>query len=135
MNNLLGGPQFVADDLAVACSHVCAEFGDEPAQHWKPSGWYSIEVLCRLFEMTSPPLGQMSLEPAREDDFHLLAGTDMYHGILVNKNDDHWVCIVPHHGHVFYVDSVHAPTEIDMSDFKRSLELFPASFIIEKDSL
>jgi hypothetical protein len=120
VNNLIGGPQFIDQNLESAGSQVCAEYGEPRSMHMSSNGWYSHSVLAKLFDVTSPPLGHLFLRPATESDYHIVLACDDYYGLLVNKGNVHWASIVLHAraGKLFYVDSCYFPTVINLMDLK-----------------
>jgi hypothetical protein len=132
VNNLIGGPQFIDQDLEGACEAVCLDTGDDVRQHIAPQGWYSMSVLASLIDMTVPPLGQLLLKPCAAEAYHLMLQGDDYYGCLVNQRNLHWACVVKHNGRLFYVDSCYYPTEIDFPDFQGILRSYPMTFLIEK---
>ena len=63
LNNLCGGPQFVDDDMVVACSQVLAETGEEENDHRSGHGWYSHSVLARVVQNFVPPAMRLLTGP------------------------------------------------------------------------
>jgi hypothetical protein len=133
LNNMLQGPQFVEADIQLACVQVCSEIGEPASQHMAPRGWYSHSVLASLLDLTVPPIGTLLLEPADQTAYDSLLG-DAFHGMLLNLQNRHWVCIVKEQGHLFYVDSCNEPVTIDRHDFNQIIAKYPMSFLIEKRS-
>ena len=133
VNNLVGGPQYVDRDLDQACSEVAAELGEPLSLHCGRAGWYSISVLAKLFDMTSPCQFVLSSSPAQPDMYEGLLLDDGLIGILVNIANVHWVCLCKHAGKVFYVDSCYAPTVVDASEFGRILTQHPMSFHVSRN--
>jgi hypothetical protein len=134
VNNLMGGPQFIDGDLEAAGEAVCIDTGEPRKLHIAANGWYSLEVLARLLDMTNPPVGQLLLRPCNAGAYSAICNGEQYRGCLVNLRNRHWVCIVPHNGHVFYVDSLHAPVTITEDDFGSILDKFPMTFLVERHS-
>ncbi len=132
VNNLLGGPQFVDEDLQVACDLSCVEYSDDPALHRGSGGWWSVEVIARLFDMTNPPLGQILLANAVPGDFDRVMSSDDFYGFLVNLRNQHWICLPVHNDLLWHVDSKFAPTRISREDFNSILKKFPRCFLVEK---
>jgi hypothetical protein len=134
VNTLIGGPQFIDGDLVTASEAVCIETGDPREWHIAEKGWYSLEVLACLFDMTSPPLGQLLLRPCTARFYEAIRAGVQYYGCLVNQCNAHWVCIVPHNGALFYVDSFYTPVSIDLQDFVAILRKYPMTFLFERPS-
>eukprot|EP00930_Biecheleria_cincta_P083115 TRINITY_DN7274_c0_g1_i2.p1 TRINITY_DN7274_c0_g1~~TRINITY_DN7274_c0_g1_i2.p1 ORF type:complete len:320 (-),score=36.11 TRINITY_DN7274_c0_g1_i2:15-836(-) len=134
VNNLLGMPQFLDEDLARTAADLCAETGEPLFRHISARGWYSIDVMTRLFDITAPPLGRVLLRPCVPGDYRCLMETDLYYGILVNHNGRHWVCILRHNGFLWYVDSVYMPRSITHDEFQEILLMYPRSYLVEKHS-
>ena len=56
LSNIFGGPQFLADNMVVACNQVLAEVvSDDVEEHVKRGGRYSHSVLARVLQNTVPP--------------------------------------------------------------------------------
>ena len=55
LNNLVGGPQFVPDDLERACAQVVAESGEPVTDHATSTGWFSHSVLGSVLQELIPP--------------------------------------------------------------------------------
>ena len=133
MNNLVGGPQYIDQDLDKACSEVAAELGEPLSLHCGRGGWYSISVLAKLFDMTSPCQFVLSSSPALPDMYQDFLLDDGKIGILVNIGDVHWVCMCKHAGKIFYVDSCYAPSVVDASEFGHILKQHPMSFHVSRN--
>ena len=133
INNLLGGPQYVDRDLERACSEVAAELGEPMSLHCRAGGWYSISVLAKLFDMTSPCTAVLSSSPAQPDTYQDLLLDDGKIGLLINKDNVHWVCMCKHAGNIFYVDSCYAPTVVDANEFQHILKHHPMSFVVSRN--
>ena len=109
---------------------VAAELGEPLKLHCGKGGWYSIAVLAKLFDMTSPCSSVLSDGPAQPDVYEDLLLDNEKIGILVNQRNEHWVCMCKHAGKIFYVDSCHAPTVVDASEFEHILRQHPMSFVV-----
>ena len=133
VNNLVGGPQYIDQDLDKACSEVAAELGEPLSLHCGRGGWYSISVLAKLFDMTSPCQFVLSSSPALPDMYQDLLLDDGKIGILVNVGNVHWVCMCKHAGKIFYVDSCYAPSVVDASEFGHILKQHPMSFHVSRN--
>ena len=48
LNNLVGRPQYLPNDMVEACEQVVQEVGDPAAEHRCGRGWYSFSVLGRV---------------------------------------------------------------------------------------
>ena len=129
---MLGRPQFTDEDLVLACADHCAEFAEDARLHIGRSGWYSIEVLCRLFDMTDPPLGQAVLAPYSTADYNRLLSGDELLGCFINQNNDHWVAITKHLDSLWYLDSKYMPVSIDEHNFADIVRLYPRGFLVER---
>ena len=97
------------------------------------SRWYSISVLAKLFDMTSPCPAVLSTGPAEPDIYQEFLLDDEKIGILINQANVHWVCMCKHVGKIFYVDSYYAPTVIDENEFQHILKQYPMSFVVSRN--
>ena len=133
VNNLLGGPQYVDDDLEKACAEVAAELGEPLRLHCSAGGWYSICVLAKLFDMTSPCTAVLSTTQMQPGTYQEVVHNDDHIGILINHGNVHWKCLCKHAGRMFLVDSLYAPTVVDAYEFDNILTQHPMSFIVSRN--
>ena len=136
VNNLLGCPQYVDADLDRACDLLMASLpiADHRSMHTRRNGWYSHSVLAKLFDMTLPCKWMLLLVPVQPDSYDAFMADESLEGILINKNNVHWVCIAKRSGHCFYVDSCYFPRTITPANFSDIMTMFPMSFHVALNS-
>lgn len=128
LNNLVGGPQFVPDDLVSACRSIILETGEFASDHATAMGWYSHSVLSRVLQETVPPRWRLRFSPLlpnEVDDFY--SDTLMY-GALVNHHGEHWVAVVKHMDLLWNVDSCSIPRVLRLMDFRAMLLVYPETY-------
>jgi hypothetical protein len=132
VNNILRGPQYVDADLDRACDMVLAQlpFNEHRSTHARSDGWYSHGVLAQLFDMTVPPKFMLRSRPVEPTNYDPFMMDESMQGILVNKSNVHWTCIVKQSDHCFYVDSYYFPRCITAANFEEIMKLYPMSFFV-----
>ena len=130
LNNIMGGPQFTDEDVALACNSVVEEVSEPRHLHASASGWYSFSVLARLLHQTSPCLHSLNDRPVEPDAYERLQKDPDFKGVLINQKNKHWAAICPEKGVFFYVDSRFFPTRISSQDFHEIVTKHPMSFEI-----
>lgn len=111
LNNAVGHNWQTIDDMQRACDDYLASTWREGlvevhADHAKPSGWYSIEVMCHAMKTTSMRVAGkiefvLSLEPLHVNPNALCACV----GAVVNIGNRHWVALRRIGGQVWRLDS------------------------------
>ena len=130
LNNALGGPQFLHQDLVHAAAEILAETGEATHQHIRRRGWYSHSVLARVLQNTTPTRWKVLVCPIQCDQHTWFCQTPEVIGALINEKGCHWTALVKHAAAIWYVDSTATPQLLDEEDFIGCLLSYPSAFAI-----
>jgi hypothetical protein len=130
LNNVVGSPTFVDEDMEAACSEVLAETGDPQDYHLRVGGWYSHSVLGAVLQRTIPPMWRMLISPLEATDFPQVLHDDLIIGSVVNMDNHHWIGIAKHRGCLWKVDSKERPQVLSEGEYKALLRRHPLTFAI-----
>jgi hypothetical protein len=135
LNNMLGGPQYDADNFKTAVAEILLEIGGTEHDHMNKHGWYSHSALSAMLQNSVPPMWRVSVRRATAASWVQLKHEDTALGALINLNNEHWVSVCKDSGFVFYCDSKYAPHIIDVDDWEAILLRFPdTSLVVAHDS-
>ena len=121
LNNAVGRSWQTVEDMRLACDDYLASSRREGmpeirTEHAKPSGWYSIEVMCHAMNATSMRVAgkvefTLSLEPLHVNPSALRTSV----GAVVNIQGRHWVALRKVAEQVWLLDS-QEPQPVPLTD-------------------
>ena len=123
LNNCLGGCHFTEADFEHALedylnASMREGLPENRADHAKPSGWYSIELICHALNTTCLRKHGKILYVL--DLKVLCKHPELVHrsvGAIVNIDDAHWVAIKTFGGEIWLLDSLKAPERLSYNEY------------------
>ena len=135
LNNMIGGPQFLDENLLAVCMDVVATTGERPEEHARSDGWYSHGVLAAVFDRVAPPMGRLLDRPLHCSSYHALAQNPHCLGAIVNHSNAHWTAIIKHAGALWHVNSQTWPKILSCTAYEQLLQLNPMTFVLVANEL
>jgi hypothetical protein len=147
LNNAVGGSFFTPQDMTAACTAFLEEARHEGlperrSDHESSTGWYSVEVLAYVvrWKIAQEAMGahtHMSLDVNQTVAFTEASLREIYDddvlGVIVNKNNTHWVSFKCVSGVLWLLDSQQAPEPYTFSEYTRFLAEYPNAFSLRDD--
>jgi hypothetical protein len=147
LNNAIGAEFFTAEDMTFACTAYIAEarFEGNPerrADHEAPSGWYSEAVLAHVIRWKIAQFALGRHAAMRLDVNNPLRTTlpsarrifaDQTVGVLVNKDQVHWVAFKCVAGEIWLLDSEQQPLLYSFGEYMAFLQVFRHAFCILRE--
>ena len=144
VNNLVGHPLFMAEDLKEACGRYLAEAamadglqdGENENWHVAASGWYSSEVLSfalrntHLFFGEDAPSYELELASLRQQE-HIFHNDEVI-GALQNQDNHHWIAIRKEGGQAWLLDSRRVPRPLTPKQLSESFVRYPNTFAVRR---
>jgi len=139
LNNAVGRSWQTVEDMQRACDDYLASSRREGmleirAEHAKPSGWYSIEVMCHAMNTTSMRVAGrvefvLSLEPLHANPNALRTSV----GAVVNIRNRHWVALRKVGEQVWLLDSQEPlPLRLTDAEYKAFISRHRGAFPIRR---
>lgn len=139
LNNAVGCSWQTIEDMQRACDDYLASSRHEGmleirAEHAKPSGWYSIEVMCHAMNTTSMRVAgkvefALSLEPLHVNPNALRTSV----GAVVNIKNRHWVALKRDGEQVWLLDSQEPmPSRLTEAEYKVLIFRYRNAFPIRR---
>ena len=140
LNNAVGCSWQTVEDMQRACDDYLVSSRHEGmleirrAEHAKPSGWYSIEVMCHAMNTTSMRVAgkvefALSLEPLHVNPNALRTSV----GAVVNIKNRHWVALKRDGEQVWLLDSQEPmPSRLTEAEYKVLIFRYRNAFPIRR---
>ena len=128
LNNVLGGPHFVDDNLIAAATMVCSEINEPMSWHAKQTGWYSHGVLCKAFGLLVPTAWRLLSRPLNIADVQEFQTNPLIVGAICNEGNVQWTPVVEHEEEVWYVDSRAQPQLLRAGELEAQSRHNPMTF-------
>ena len=136
LNNALGMDFLSVEDMRNACASYLAEtaFEGNPEprhMHANENGWYSEAVMTfalrqknNLFvlDVDNP------VQPEGDDPMRIYE--DDVLGIVINKNQNHWMSFRMENGQIWNLDSLHQPRRVNYDEYVATLREYRNAFAV-----
>ena len=142
LNNAIGGPMFNVDDMTSARKAYLAELHREGIterreDHEKPNGWYSAEIMAFVIEakFTDHRLDHCDrIHFDATNPIQIETASRIYDpqvcGIIVNKDEAHWVTFRLVDNHIWLLDSELEPQIYTFPQYLEFLKRYRNAFAI-----
>ena len=148
LNNAMGGSVLSVSDMAEACTAYLAEsrrehFVERREDHSSWNGWYSEATMAFVFrwKIARHALGRAAklkldlnkpIQPTHESGLRIYEEDTL--GVVVNKQQSHWVTFKIEHGEIWLLDSGAEPVCYSYEKYIAFLEMYRNAFALVDES-